>query len=201
MDRHRLAHAATEMEEHQFERQLFPAPQGLFRLEADVAQRVVVEFPEFRRQLVDGRLVGLRRKGTRLLGDVVEAECLGMARPTTCTTSARSHTTCLRMTGPVARILANSLPPHVDAPFRCDVIAQPRNNGKKNARPHVAPGMDGVATGIGVPCEIVSSCSAGRCRSILLQACLRSKNCSSSVEPFSAAVDDSRSIVVVTASK
>jgi hypothetical protein len=34
-----------------------------------------------------------------------------------------------------------------------------------------------------------------------LQACLRSKNCSSSVEPFNAPVDASRSIVVVTASK
>jgi 4-hydroxybutyrate dehydrogenase len=33
------------------------------------------------------------------------------------------------------------------------------------------------------------------------QACFLSKNCSSSVEPFSAAVDASRSIVVVTASK
>ncbi len=32
-------------------------------------------------------------------------------------------------------------------------------------------------------------------------ACFLSKNCSSSVEPFSAPVDASRSIVVVTASK
>ena len=32
-------------------------------------------------------------------------------------------------------------------------------------------------------------------------ACFASKNCSSSVEPFSAAVDDSASMVVVTASK
>ena len=35
----------------------------------------------------------------------------------------------------------------------------------------------------------------------LAQPCFASKNCSSSVDPFSAAVDDSASIVVVTASK
>ena len=40
-----------------------------------------------------------------------------------------------------------------------------------------------------------------RARGARRQACLRSKNCSSSVEPLSAAVDASRSIVVVTRSK
>ena len=41
---------------------------------------------------------------------------------------------------------------------------------------------------------------AGR-RGVTPYACFLSKNCSSSVEPFSAPVEASRSIVVVTASK
>ncbi len=50
-------------------------------------------------------------------------------------------------------------------------------------------------------CEDAPSVSDRRTQAAFFAAVLPSKNCSSSVEPLSAAVDDSRSIVVVTASK
>jgi hypothetical protein len=58
---------------------------------------------------------------------------------------------------------------------------------RKKARRLVASGLRGEAVASAVL--------------LVLQPCFWSKNCSSSVEPFSAAVEASRSMVVVTASK
>ena len=79
------------------------------------------------------------------------------------------------------------------------MAGDPRLKGKKNARQRELPGIGGSLRPVGVgemKCYEMRPAIRG-----LRQACLRSKNCSSSVEPFSAPVDASRSIVVVTASK